>query len=537
VILYIPPITHAALNSDPPGESLRAWNRADCESIRRAAAHWKAAGGKLAAQAMRKRGRRFTCCRFWVEQLGGTGMRLSLRRRFRARRESETHRQSDAEPAQGFFAAPAGKESELRSGESLLSSHLLRAVWPPLKIAGTLSEIAIDRQRDEKRRQAQKMETIGRLASGVAHDFNNLLSIIIGYADLMLESFPEDSPNRTRADGIGKAARRAADLTKQVLTFSRCSVTAPRVVDPNAVVIDAEKLLRRLIPENIELLASLAPDIGRILADPVQVDQIILNLAINAKDAMPKGGTLRIETANAQLDETYAQKYPPVKPGRYVQLAVIDSGSGMDRSTQLHLFEPFFTTKKRGKGTGLGLATTYEIVKQMGGYIWVYSEPGIGTTIKVYLPRTEKELIDMARTPNSRRSLRGRETILLVEDVDFLRATLRDILKHSGYTVLDTASGRAALKAAASHRGVIHLILSDVVMPEMSGPEFAREAQKVLPLAKIIFMSGYPKDLMRRHGVEQSVPVLLQKPFTRDALLRSIRDVLDGTLEHSPLTC
>lgn len=462
-------------------------------------------------------------------------MRFPLRRRSKACHECEVRPRCATGAAQGFFAAPDDAERDLKSGESSLSSHLLKAIRSPLKIVGTLSDIAKEKKREEKRRQAQKMETIGRLASGLAHDFNNLLSVIIGYTDLVLDSFPEDCPNRTRVEGIGKAARRAADLTRQMLAFSRYDVPAPRVVDPNAVVIEAEKLLRRLVPENIDFSVSLAPDIGRILADPVQVDQIILNLAINAKDAMPRGGTLRIETANAELDETYARQYPPVKPGRYVQLVVIDSGSGMDRGTQLHLFEPFFTTKTRGKGTGLGLATTYDIVKQMGGYIWVYSEPGIGTTIKVYLPRTEKELVAVAPVTKMPHRDCGKETILLVEDVDFLRHSLRDILQHSGYTVLDTASGRDALVTAARLKEKIHLILSDVVMPAMSGPDFARELQKVSPRTKIIFMSGYPSDLMQRHGVDRPVPVLLQKPFTRDALLRSVRGVLDGTLEPSQL--
>ena len=437
------------------------------------------------------------------------------------------------EAEQGFFALGASAEGNASPAGNSLSSHLLRAVRSPLKIVGTLSEIAKERSREQKRRQSEKMEIIGRLASGVAHDFNNLLSVIIGYSDLLMDSLPSDCPNRGRVEGIGKAARRAADLTRQVLAFSRCQSPAPRVVDLNAVVSEAEKLLRRLVPEDIEFNVSLAPDIGRTLADPAQLDQVIMNFAVNARDAMPKGGTLRIETANAELDETYAQQFPPVRPGHYVQLAVIDTGSGMDRGTQSHLFEPFFTTKKPGKGTGLGLATTYEIVKQMGGYIWVYSEPGIGTTIKVYLPRTEKELIAVAPLRALPLSRRGGETILLVEDVNFLRKSLRDILEHSGYVVVETGSGREALETAERLGENIHLILSDVVMPVMSGPDFATELQKVLPSTKIIFMSGYQRDLMPRHGVDRAVPVMLQKPFTRDALLRSIRGVLDGTLEPS----
>jgi len=457
-------------------------------------------------------------------------MKLPLGRRSKASRKSEVRLRPVVEAATGFFAGPFETAGEPRPGERSRSSRLLKAARSPLKLVGTLSDIAKEKSGAERRRQSQKMETIGRLASGVTYDFNNLLSVIIGYADLVLENFPSDSPDRGRIEGMGKAARRAADLSRQVLTFSRGHTPAPLVVDLNAVVVDAEKLLRRVIPENIDFSVSLAPDIGRILADPVQLDQVILNLAANAKDAMPQGGTLRIEMANAELDETYARRYPAVKPGRYVQLAVIDSGSGMDRGTQLHLFEPFFTTKKPGKGTGLGLATTYEIVKQMGGYIWVYSEPGIGTTIKVYLPRTEKELIVVAPVPQTPQFRRGRETILLVEDVDFLRQSLRDILEHHGYTVVDTASGRDALKTAARLGDKIDLIVSDVVMPVMSGPDFAGELLKVSPNARIIFMSGYPCDLLLRLGVDR--PVLLEKPFTRDALLRSVREVLDGTLDR-----
>lgn len=459
-------------------------------------------------------------------------MKFPLGRRPKASRKLEVRPRPPVETATGFFAAPLDAAGEPKPGEGSHSSHLLKAARSPLKFVGTLSDIAKEERRAEKRRASEKMETIGRLASGVAHDFNNLLSVIIGYADLVLESVPDDSPNRGRIEGIGKAARRAADLSSQVLAFSRGHSPAPLVVDLNAVVIDAEKLLRRVIPENIDFSVSLAPEVGRILADPIQLDQVILNLAANAKDAMPAGGTLRIETASAELDETYARQYPAVRPGLYVQLAVIDSGSGMDRGTQLHLFEPFFTTKKPGKGTGLGLATTYNIVKQMGGYIWVYSEPGIGTTIKVYLPRTEKELIVVAPVPQLPRFQRGRETILLVEDVDFLRQSLRDILEHHGYTVVDTASGQDALKAAARLGDKIDLIVSDVVMPVMSGPDFAGELLKVSPDAKIIFMSGYPCDLMLRLGVDRPVPVLLQKPFTRDALLRSVREVLDGTVDR-----
>jgi len=459
-------------------------------------------------------------------------MKFPLGRRPKTSREGGVRPRPVVEAATGFFAAPLDAAGESRLGENSLSSHLLKAVRSPLKFAGSLSDTAEKKARAENRRHAAKMETIGRLASGIAHDFNNLLSVIIGYADLVLEGFPSDSPNRARIEGIGKAARRAADLSRQVLAFSRGHSPAPLVVDLNAVVIEAEKLLRRVIPENIDFSVSLAPDIGRILADPTQLDQVMLNLAANAKDAMPRGGTLRIETASLELDETYARQYPAVRPGRYVQLSVIDSGSGMDRGTQLHLFEPFFTTKKPGKGTGLGLATTYQIVKQMGGYIWVYSEPGIGTTIKVYLPRTEKELIVVAPVSQIPRLRRGRETILLVEDVDFLRQSLRDILEQHGYTVLDTASGRDALDAAARLGDKIDLIVSDVVMPVMSGPDFAGELLKASPNAKIIFMSGYPCDLLLRLGVDRPGPILLEKPFTRDALLRSVREVLDGTLDR-----
>jgi PAS domain S-box-containing protein len=375
---------------------------------------------------------------------------------------------------------------------------------------------------------SQRMEAIGRLAGGVAHDFNNLLTVITSYSDLILETLPAGHPQRDDVEQIIKAAAAAATLTRQLLAFSRRQVLQPAVLDLNAVVSGTEKILRRLIGEDIDLVTTLAPDLGAVKADSGQVEQVIMNLAVNARDAMPTGGRLTLETANVEMDESYIRGHPLARPGRYVMLAVSDTGTGMDGETQAHIFEPFFTTKPSGQGTGLGLATVYGIVKQSGGFIWVYSEPGRGASFKAYLPRVDEPVSRAAVTPVSRASLRGSETVFLVEDVAAVRAVARQVLERQGYTVLEAPDGGAALRSAAAHVGPIHLLLTDVVMPTLSGRLLAEQLAPTRPAMRVLYMSGYTDNAIVHHGLLDRGIAYLQKPFTPDALARKVRDVLDA---------
>ena len=379
-------------------------------------------------------------------------------------------------------------------------------------------------------RQAQKMEAIGRLSGGVAHDFNNMLVVINGYSELLLGRYLSDSnPARKHVEEIKKAGERAAALTRQLLAFSRQQVLQPEVLDLNGVVADLEKMLRRLISEDIDLATALDRGIGRVKADPGQIEQVILNLAVNARDAMPQGGRLLIETANIILDETYTRQHLDVTPGLYVMLAVSDTGIGMDAETQSHIFEPFFTTKERGKGTGLGLATVYGIVKQSQGAIWIYSEPGRGTTFKIYLPRVEETTPTEAEPrPTSLDLPSGAETVLLVEDEAAVRDLARQILELGGYTVLEAGHGDEAL-LLSEQQGPIHLLMTDVIMPGMSGPELAERLVKQHPEMKVLYVSGYTDEAIVHHGVLGAGLSFLQKPFTPDSLIRKVRQVLDAT--------
>jgi len=388
-------------------------------------------------------------------------------------------------------------------------------------------DITEHRLLEDRLRQAQKMEAIGRLAGGVAHDFNNLLTGILGCADLLMETLGPDAPGRDDVAEIRQAAVRAADLTRQLLAFSRQQVLAPQVLDLNALVGNMEKMLKRLIGEHIELRAALAPELGAVKADAGQLEQVIVNLAVNARDAMPDGGRLTIETRNAQLDATYVEEHTPVVPGAYVLLAVTDSGTGMDAETKSHIFEPFFTTKELGKGTGLGLPTVFGVVKQSGGYVWVYSEPGQGTTFKIYLPRVAETAAAAAPRAAEPASLRGSETILLVEDDETVRGLTRRLLVARGHTVVLASQGEEALQLAQRHAGRIHLLVTDVVMPGMSGRELADRMQALLPGIKVLFLSGYTDDAIVRHGVLEPGVAFLQKPFAADALARKVREVLD----------
>jgi PAS domain S-box-containing protein len=381
-------------------------------------------------------------------------------------------------------------------------------------------------QSEEQLRQSQKMEAVGRLAGGVAHDFNNLLGVIMGYAELLLRGRGPDHPDVPRIEHIHKAAERAAGLTRQLLAFSRKQVLDPKVVSINAIVEDTQKMLRRLIGEDLEMTVSLEPRLDLVKADPGQVEQVLMNLAVNARDAMPKGGRLVLETANVVLDETYVRRHAGVRAGRYVMVAVSDTGVGMDAETRSRVFEPFFTTKEKGKGTGLGLSTVFGIVQQSGGHVTVYSEPGMGSTFKVYLPCVEEDArptrADAAREPIPG----GTGTILLVEDEASLRAIIGELLRDAGYTVTEAASPEEALALAQDQREPIHLLLTDVVMPKMNGRALARALARVWPRMKVLFMSGYTDDAIVQHGVLEPGIAFLEKPFTADALARKVRDVL-----------
>ena len=384
---------------------------------------------------------------------------------------------------------------------------------------------------EEQLRQAQKMEAIGRLAGGVAHDFNNLLSIILSYSTVLIDDMKPNDPIRADLEEIRKAGERAANLTRQLLAFSRQQVIEPRILDLNEVVSGMDGMIRRLVREDVEL-KTIPGALGRVKADPGHIEQVIINLVVNARDAMPDGGRLTIETANADLDETYAREHLGVTAGPHVMLAVSDSGSGMDKATQERIFEPFFTTKGIGKGTGLGLSTVFGIVKQSGGSVWVYSEIGKGTTFKVYLPRTDE--VGAAFRPRVQAaSLRGSETILLVEDEDQLRVVARGILLRNGYHVLDARHGGEALLLCEKHEGTIHLLLTDVVMPQMSGRELATRLSAIRPETRVLYMSGYTDEVIVHHRVLDAGITLLQKPLTPDVLLRKVREVLDPTVTES----
>ena len=383
------------------------------------------------------------------------------------------------------------------------------------------------RKTEEQLRHAQKMEAVGRLAGGVAHDFNNLLSVILSCAEFLLADLQPVEPMREEAEHIRRAAERAADLTRQLLMFGRQQVLEPRVIDLNDVLVKMDKMLQRIIGVDIDLVLLCAPSIGRVRVDPGSIEQVVMNLVVNARDAMPTGGKLTMETANVMIDEESAREHLGTKPGPHVMLAISDTGIGMDRATQARIFEPFFTTKEKGKGTGLGLSTVFGIVQQSGGSIWVYSEPGKGTSFKVYLPRID-DAVDEVRAAQRPAMLRGTETVLLVEDDEQVRTVARGILRRHGYRVLEARNGGEAMLICETHAQVIHLLISDVVMPHMSGPELARRLAKARPSMKVLCMSGFTDDTVVRHGVMDSDIAYLQKPITPETLTRKVREVLDG---------
>jgi PAS domain S-box-containing protein len=381
---------------------------------------------------------------------------------------------------------------------------------------------------EERLRQSQKMEAVGRLAGGVAHDFNNLLTVILGYSQILADGLPKDSRLSDSTSQIKSAADRAAGITRQLLAFSRKSVLSPRVINMNDIMLNLDSLLRRLIGEDIEVLTAPANDLGTVKADPGQIEQVIMNLALNSRDAMPHGGKLTLETSNAILDESYAREHQPVEPGRYVMLAVSDTGHGMSPETQARIFEPFYTTKEVGKGTGLGLSMVYGIVKQSGGYIWVYSEPDQGTTFKIYLPRVDQPVERSGTEKPPSNVLRGTETILLVEDDPQLRALSSSVLSHCGYKVLTAGSPEEGLSICRTNHSDIRLLVTDVVMPRMNGRQLAEQILQVCPKVRVLYISGYTDNAIVHYGVLDAGLWFLAKPFTLSALVAKVREVLDS---------
>ena len=389
-----------------------------------------------------------------------------------------------------------------------------------------LRDVTDRKQLEAQLRQSQKMEAIGRLAGGVAHDFNNLLSVIAGYAELILRGLPAESPHRGRGEEILKAASRAAALTRQLLAFSRQQVLQPKIFDLNAVVAEMEAMLERLIGVDITLDTRLQRNLGRVRADPGQIEQVVMNLVVNARDAMPDGGRVVLSTRNTEMDDDYVREHLGSRAGPYVLLEVSDNGTGMDAETQAHIFEPFFTTKEKGKGTGLGLATAYGVVKQSGGYIWVDSEPGRGTTFHVFLPRVEAFEEDAAAAVAEVTPGVTGETILLVEDQEAVRHLMREILEMSGYVVLEAASGKDALRIIGEHKENIRLMITDVVMPGMTGTELGMHLRTLRPDIKILYVSGYADDALH-DGVLDSGAAFLQKPVKSAELERMVRQLLE----------
>ena len=383
------------------------------------------------------------------------------------------------------------------------------------------------RRMEEQLRHSQKMDAVGRLAGGVAHDFNNILSVILSFSDFLLDDMPADDKKRDDVEEIIKAGKRAAALTHQLLMFSRQHVFDPIPLDLNEVLVGMDRMLQRILGADIDLVSLQGRALGTVLGDKGSIEQVIMNLVVNARDAMPVGGKLTMETGNVVLDEAYCRDHLNTKPGPHVMLAVTDTGTGMDQESLARIFEPFYTTKQVGKGTGLGLSTVFGIVQQSGGSIWVYSEVGVGTTFKIYLPAAAQEARS-AEVPVRPADPRGSETVLLVEDDAQVRGAAREILLRSGYTVLVAQDASDATQQAEAHAGTIHLLLSDVVMPQLSGPELAKRLTAHRPEMKVLCMSGYTDDSIVRHGVLDAQVAYIQKPISFEALAAKVRQVLDA---------
>jgi PAS domain S-box-containing protein len=435
-----------------------------------------------------------------------------------------------AEPFKGLIAEWKGKDTATTlvriSGRSVTDGGDGGVVFELFA-----EDVTERRALEDQLRQSQKMEAVGRLAGGIAHDFNNLLMVISGYSEFLLERIGAEPQLRGPAQEIASAAERASSLTRQLLAFSRKQMLAPRIVNLNEVATENTKMLTRMIGEDIDLVMVPGANLWPVRADAGQIEQVIMNLAVNARDAMPSGGKLTIETSNVTLDEAYARFHAPLPPGDYVMVAISDTGNGMDNETQSHIFEPFFTTKGT-KGTGLGLSTVYGIVKQSGGYIWVHSEVSRGTTFKIYLPRVAStgETATQVAVPVEHRKVEpGRETILLVEDEPNLRYLARQYLEKQGYRVIEAADGAVAVQIAVAHEGVIHLLLTDVIMPGMNGRELAQRISEIRPNVKILYMSGYTENVIGQNGTLDAGVRLLQKPFNLRDLKSVVREVLDTT--------
>lgn len=433
-----------------------------------------------------------------------------------------------------FISGTMGEDTAVAALKDGAQDYLVKTNLKRLAPAVQRELREAEERRERKRleqhvHQLQKFEAIGRLAGGVAHDFNNLLGVILGQTEILLDRPHEEGVTRG-LEMIQESARRGANLTCQLLAFGRRQVLEPKVLNLNEVLADVVKLLRRVIGEDIELNLQTDAKIGRIKADPAQLEQVVVNLATNARDAMPTGGRLTIATANAELDEACADSRVVVRPGPYVQLVVSDTGSGMDRETQSHIFEPFFTTKEQEKGTGLGLATVYGIVKQSGGYIWVSSELGRGTTFKIYLPMVEAAAESPQHVERSEGLARGSETVLVVEDDAALREVTCEFLQSSGYMVIPAGAPEEALQLAAGHNGPIDFLLTDVILPKMNGRELAAKLSELRPGMKVLYVSGYTDGIMRDgvHGTLEEGLAFLQKPFTRRSLTWKIREILDS---------
>jgi two-component system, cell cycle sensor histidine kinase and response regulator CckA len=409
---------------------------------------------------------------------------------------------------------------------TLVHAPIKNAEGHVVGVSTVARDVTESRQMEEMFRQAQKMEAVGQLAAGVAHDFNNLLGVILGYTELLLGHLSPHDPQRKDIEQIQKAGERAALLTRRLLAFSRKQVLQPTVLNLNTVVMGAEKLLRRLIGENVELVVVLDPALGWVEGDCGQLEQVIMNLALNARDAMPAGGKFTIETSNVEIDENYATRNPPARPGPHVMLAVTDNGCGMDAKTKSHIFEPFFTTKELGKGTGLGLATVYEIVKQSGGSIWVYSELGIGTTFKIYLPGVPTAIEIASPVDKQEKVDTGAQTVLIVEDDPSLLQVTHRSLEEFGYKILAAQSPTEAISVSERHRGPIHLMVTDVIMPGMSGRQLASHLSDLRPEMRVLYVSGYPDDAIAHHGVLEPGIAFLQKPFSPNTLGHKVSEVL-----------
>jgi PAS domain S-box-containing protein len=398
---------------------------------------------------------------------------------------------------------------------------------------GVVTDVSEQKRLEAQLRQSQKMEAIGRLAGGVAHDFNNVLTVILGYSDMLLQKLTPGDASRAPIEEISKAGQRAASLTNQLLAFSRKQVLTPVALNLNTLVADMDKMLRRLIGEDIELTTSLDPALQPAKVDPGQVQQVLMNLVVNARDAMPNGGKLTIKTANVDFDASYAVERPELQPGSYVLVAVSDTGCGMDEATKARIFEPFFTTREPGMGTGLGLATVYGIIKQSGGYIYVNSQPGRGSTFRIYFPRAGQETSQPGQDSAPHEIKQNAATVLVVEDEDAVRAMAARVLQRNGHAVLQARHGEEALQLSAAHTGPIDLLLTDVVMPQMSGCQLAQRMAPIRPAMKVLYMSGYTDEAIVRHGLLSHEVDFLQKPFTGDILAKRVGELLQHSTAGS----